>query len=135
MTVPDGKRQATRILDGLATAATNSAAFNRAYIEATQRSGRLWAVGLQDLGQRCFDAAQNRTERFKATAKALSSAKSVRETLGLQAALLSTEVEQSVKQAVDLQEAALQLLQQASAPLIDHLTASSTAVTARNFQS
>ena len=135
MTTPDGKRQETSLLAGLATAATDGAAFNRAYIDATQRSGRLWAAGLQDLGQRCFGAAQNRTERFQATAKALSSARSLRETFDIQAAHLSTEVEQSVKQATDLQEAALQLLQQASAPLIDHLTASSTAVTARNFQS
>jgi hypothetical protein len=75
------------------------------------------------------------TVRFQATAKALSSARSVRETLGIQAAHLGTEVEQSLKQAADLQEAALQPVQRASAPLIDHLTASSTAVAVRNFQS
>lgn len=135
MTMPDGKRQASSMLVGLATAATDSAVFNRAYLDATQRSGRLWAAGLQDLGQRCFSAAQGMTERFQATAKALSSARSVRETLDIQAAHLSTEVEQSVKQAADLQEAAFQLVQRASAPLIDELTASSAAATVRGFQS
>lgn len=134
MTMLDGKRQTTSFLNSLMAVATNRTAFNHAYIEATQRSGRLWAAGLQDLGQRCVGAAQNRTERFQATAKALSSAKSVRETLAIQAAHLGTEVEQSVKQAADLQEAALQIVQRASAPLIDHLTASSTAAAARHFQ-
>jgi hypothetical protein len=57
MTLLDGKRQATRMLGGLVTAATDGAAFNRAYIEATQRSSRLWAAGLQDFGQRCSGAA------------------------------------------------------------------------------
>jgi hypothetical protein len=123
------------MLDGLATAATDGAAFNRAYTEAVQRSGRLWSAGVQDLGLRCSGAAQNRTVRFQATAKALSSATSVRETLGIQVAHLSTEVEQSVKQAADLQEAALLLVQRASAQLTDHLTASSPAVSVRNFQS
>jgi hypothetical protein len=75
------------------------------------------------------------TERFQVTAKALSSARSVRESFETQAAQLSTKVEQSVKQATELQEAALQLVQQASAPLIDQLAASSAGVTARNFQS
>ncbi|WP_161993597.1 phasin family protein [Muricoccus nepalensis] len=134
MTLSDGKRQMTSFLDSLATVATHGTAFNRASIEAMQRSSRLWAAGLQDIGQRCVGAAQNRTERFQATAKALSSAKSVRETLAIQAAHLGTEVEQSVKQATDLQEAALQVVQRASAPLIDHLTASSTAAAARHFQ-
>jgi hypothetical protein len=123
------------MLDGLATAATDGAAFNRAYMEAVQRSGHLWSAGVQDLGLRCSGAAQNRTVRFHATAKALSSARSVRETLGIQAAHLSTEVEQSVKQAADLLEAALQFVQRESAPLMDHLTATSTAVAVRNFQS
>ena len=135
MTTPDGKRQETSLLAGLATAATDSAALNRAYIDAARRSGRLWVAGLQDLGQRCFGATQDMGERLQATVKALSSARSVRETLDIQAAHLSTEVEQSVKQATDLQEAALQLVQQASAPLIDQLTASSAAATARGFQS
>lgn len=134
MTMLDGKRQTTSFLNSLMAAATNGTAFNHAYVEATQRSNRLWAAGLQDLGQRCVGAAQNRTERFQATAKALSSAKSVRETLAIQAAHFGTEVEQSVKQAADLQEAALQVVQRASAPLIDHLTASSTAAAARHFQ-
>ena len=135
MTMPDGKRQEISFLAGLAKAATDSAAFNRAYFDATQRSGRLWVAGLQDLRQRCFGATQDRGERFQATVKALSSTRSVRETLDIQAAHLSTEVEQSVKQATDLQEAALQLVQQASAPLIDQLTASSATATARGFQS
>lgn len=135
MMLPDGKRQATRMLDGLATAATEGAAFNRAYIEAVQRSSRLWTPGLHDIDQRYFGAAQDMTERFQTTAKAVSLASTVRETLGIQATHLSTEVEQSVKQAADLQEVALQLAQRASAPLIDHLTASSTAAAARNFQS
>jgi hypothetical protein len=74
------------------------------------------------------------TERFQAMAQALSAARSGRETLGIQATHVSTEFEQSVKQAADLQEATLQLVQQAPAPLINHLTASSTAVAARNFQ-
>ena len=135
MTMPDSKRQAASLLDGFATDATDSAAFNRAYLDAAQRSGRLWAVGLQDLGERCFGAAQGINERFQVTGKALSSARSVREALVIQAAHLSTEVEQSVKQAADLQEAALQLVQQASAPVIEQMTVSSAAVTARNFQS
>ena len=135
MTTLNGKRQETSLLAGLAAAATDGAAFNRAYIDAAQRSGRLWVAGLQDLGQRCFGATQDMGERFQATAKALSSARSVREAIGIQAAHLSTEVEQSVKQAADLQEAALQLMQQVSAPLVDQVTVSSTAVTARGFQS
>ena len=135
MTTPDGKRQETSLLGGLAKAATDSAAFNRAYFDATQRSGRLWVAGLQDLGHRCFDATQDTGQRFQATVKAMSSARSVRETLDIQAAHLRTEVKQLVKQATDLQEAALELVQQASAPLIDQLTESSAAATARGFQS
>jgi hypothetical protein len=135
MTLLDGKRQATRMLDGFATAAAGGAAFNRAYIQDTQRSSRLGAAGLQDFGQRCSGAAQNMTEGVQAAAKALFSARSVRETLGIEAAQFRTEVEQSLKQAADLQEAVLQFVQRASAPLIDHLTASSTAAAARNFQS
>ena len=135
MTMPDGKRQATSMLDGIATAATDNATFNRAYIEAARRSGRLCPPGMQDLGQRCFGAARDMTERFQATAEALSSARSVRETLDMQAVHVSTAFEQSVTQSTDLQEVVLQLVQQASAPLLDHLTVSSTAAKARGFQS
>jgi hypothetical protein len=122
------------MLDGLSRSAADCAALNHAYLDAAARSTQLWTAGLQDLGQRCFGAAQGMTDRFQATTRTLASAKSVGEAAEIQAAHIRAAVGQAVTQATDLQRAALQLVQQASAPMAEHLTAVSATMTARTSE-
>ncbi|MFC0388812.1 phasin family protein [Muricoccus vinaceus] len=131
MMTMNSTQQATVAMDKLSRAAAGGAAFNRAYLDAATRSGQLWTAGLQDLGKRYIGAAQSMTEQFQATAKALSSARTMKEAAEIQAAHVRSVMEQAMSQATSFREATLQLVQQASAPMAEQAAATSATMMAR----
>lgn len=130
----DRTQQANALMGNMSKAATDGAAFNRAYLDAATRSSQLWTAGLQDLGKRYFSAAQSMTEQFRATTQALSSAKTMKEAAEIQAAHVRSVMEQAMSQANSFQEATLQLVQQASAPMVEQVTAMSATMMPRTPQ-
>ena len=134
MTTINRTSQAHAVMDNMSKAAMNGAAFNHAYLDAATRSSQIWTAGLQDLSQRYFTATQSMTEQFQATAKALSSAKSIKEAADIQAAHVRLVMEQAVSQATSLRDATLQLVQQASAPMVEQVSSASATMMARTPQ-
>lgn len=91
--------------------------FNRDNVEAFVKSGQILAAGLQEMGRQFAVQAQTQAEATLSTLRRLSTAKSVREALDLQASFARASVEQAVTQTGKTAEASLKLAEQAFAPI------------------
>ena len=91
--------------------------FNRGNVEAFVKSGQIWAAGLQEMGRQFAAQAQAQAEATLSTLRQLSTAKSVREALDLQASFARASIEQAVTQTGKTAEASLKLAEQAFAPI------------------
>jgi phasin family protein len=92
-------------------------AFGKANFEAATESGRILAVGVQDLTKHLVSTATASYEDAVATAKALGAAKSVKEAIDLQGAHAKTSISKAVSEAKNLADASVKLTVQAMAPL------------------
>ena len=91
--------------------------FSRGNVEAFVKSGQILAAGWQEMGRQFAAQAQAQTEAALSTFRQVSTAKSVREALDLQASYARSAVEQAVAQTSKTAEASLKLAEQAFAPI------------------
>ena len=96
--------------------------FNQGNIEAFVKSSQIWVAGVQDLTKQAAASAQASFEETVSTVKALSSARSVREALELQANLARSSVEKVVAESGRLADASVKLAERALAPLTARVT-------------
>jgi hypothetical protein len=87
-------------------------------------------AGLQDIGQRYVAMYQGMAEGFVASAKAMTSAKSLHEAATIQTSYFKTAREQVTGQAAQIGEATAQLFKQAPAPMVEQAAASAMMVPA-----
>lgn len=92
-------------------------AFSQGNIEAFVKSSQIWSTGVQDLSKHMAAAAQASMEDGMSTFKALTSVKSFKDALELQAAFARSALEKTVAQSGELTDASLRLTEQAMAPL------------------
>lgn len=104
-------------------AAEDAAEFGRGNVEAFTQAAQVYFTGMQDLGRQMVANLQGLSEQAIAGAKALTSAKSLKEVTDLQASLTRTAFEKSLADANVLREQMTKLTEAAFAPLTARVTA------------
>lgn len=96
--------------------------FGQGNVEAFVRSNQILAAGMQGLTKHMAASAQASFDEAMGTFKAIAGARSVREAMGLQAALARSTLEKAVTQTSQVAETTLRLTEQVVAPLASRLT-------------
>lgn len=91
--------------------------FGQGNLEAFVKSGQIWAAGMQDITKQLAATAQAQFDETLSVYKAFAGAKSLREVVDMQAALVRTTVEKAVTQSGQVAEAGLKLAEQTMAPI------------------
>jgi phasin family protein len=103
-------------------AAEDAAEFGRGNVEAITKATQLYMTGVQDLGRHMVTTFQSYSDQALESAKALSSAKSLKEIADLQANLTRTTFEKGMADMTKFQEAAMKLAEESMAPLSERVT-------------
>jgi phasin family protein len=96
--------------------------FGQGNLEAILKSGQIWAAGMQDLSKQVAATAQASFEETMSTFKALTSVKSLKDAMDLQANLARSTVEKTLTETGKLTDASFKLTEQAIAPLTARVT-------------
>jgi phasin family protein len=92
-------------------------AFSQGNLEAMVKCGQIWAAGVQDIGKQIAANAQASFDETMTTFKAMSSVKSLKDALDLQAGLARLTLEKTLAESGKLTDASMKLTEQALAPL------------------
>ena len=90
--------------------------FNQGNVEAFVKSGQIVATGLQDIGKQFAASMQAAMDETMSTFRAMSSVRSVKEAMDLQATLARSTMEKAVAQTGVVAETSFKLAEQAIAP-------------------
>ena len=96
--------------------------FNQANADAFVKSGQIVATGLQDIGRQFAATAQATMDEAMSTFRALTSVRSIKEALDLQATLARSTLEKAVTQTGQVAETGFKLAEQAMAPIANRMT-------------
>jgi len=96
--------------------------FSQGNLEALLKSGQIWATGVQDLSKQVAASAQASFEETMSTFKAMSSVKSLKDAMDLQASLARTTMEKTLAESGKLTDASFKLTEQAIAPITARVT-------------
>jgi phasin family protein len=106
--------------EGMHTMINNSKeliAFGEGNLEAFAAASKIWVAGVQDLTKQVAETAKASLEESVATAKALTSVKSVKEAIDLQSTYSKAAVAKALAESSKLTEASLKLTEQTLAPI------------------
>ena len=92
-------------------------AFGEGNLQALTAASKIWVAGMQDLTKQVATTARASFEETVATAKAMATARSVKEAIDLQSSYTKNAVVNSLAEASKLTEASLRLSEQALVPL------------------
>jgi len=96
--------------------------FSQGNLEAMLKSGQIWAAGMQDLSKQVAATAQASFDETMATFKAMSSVKSLKDAMDLQANLARATMEKTLAESGKLTDASFKLTEQAIAPITARVT-------------
>ena len=96
--------------------------FSQANVEAFVKSSQIFATGLQDMGKMFAASAQATMDETMSTFRAMSSVRSFKEALDLQATLARSTMEKAVAQSSQVAETSFKLAEQAMAPIASRVT-------------
>jgi phasin family protein len=96
--------------------------FGQGNVEALVKSSQIVVTGLQDLSKQVAANAQAALDDTLSTFRALSTVRSFKEALDLQAALARTTFEKAVAQTGQFTEASFKLAEQAMEPITGRVT-------------
>ena len=96
--------------------------FSQGNLEAIMKSGQIWTAGVQDIGKQVAASAQASFDESMSTFKALTSVKSLKDALDLQANYARSSLEKAVTETGKLTDASLKLAEQAWAPITARVT-------------
>ena len=114
--------QATKTAEAFSKVTRDAAEFGRDNLKAVTQSAQLYFEGVQDLGRQAFAIAQDLNAQAIADAKALVGAKSLRAAAEIQARFARSAFERAASEGPQLRQAALQVAEQAFAPLAERAT-------------
>lgn len=97
-------------------------AFGQGNVEAMLKSGQIWAAGVQDISKQVAASAQASIDETLSTFRALSSVKSLKDAMDLQANLARSTMEKALSESGKLTDASFKLTEQALAPLTARVT-------------
>ncbi len=92
-------------------------AFGQGNLEALLKSGQIWAAGVQDLSKQMAASAQSSFDETMSTFKAMTSVKSLKDAMDLQASLARSTLEKTLAKSGKLTDASFKLTEQAIAPI------------------
>lgn len=110
----------SKLKDGVTRAmktAEQMAQFSQGNVEAVMKSSQILATGLTDISKLWAEHARASFEESMATFKAMTSVKSVKEAVDMQASFARAAMEKAVAETGRLTEHSLKLAEQAAAPL------------------
>ena len=96
--------------------------FSQANIEAFVKSGQIFATGLQEMSKQMTANAQATMDQTMSTYRALTTVKSIKEAVDLQASLARFALDKAVSQTGSVAEASIKLAEQAIAPIAGRVT-------------
>ncbi len=96
--------------------------FSQGNLEAMLKAGQIWATGMQDLSKQVAATAQASFEETMSTFKAMSSVKSLKDAMDLQANLARATMEKTLAESGKLTDASFKLTEQAFAPITARVT-------------
>ena len=96
--------------------------FGQGNVEALVKSGQILANGLQDLTKQVAATSQESFTDAVSTFRAITSARSVKDAIELQASLARSAMETAVRQTSQVFEASIKLTEQAMAPIAQRVT-------------
>jgi phasin family protein len=120
--VQKGKARVSENVEKAVKTAEEFVSFGQGNLEAVIKSGQILATGLQDIGKQVAAQAQARFDEGVATFRALSSVKSVKEAVELQATYARSTVEKAMADTGKLTDASFKLAEQALAPITARVT-------------
>lgn len=109
-------------MDKAMKSAEELVSFGQGNVEAILKSSQIWAAGVQDLGKHFAATAQAQMDETMATVKALTSVKSLKEAMDLQATLAKSAMEKMVAETGKLTDASVKLAEQTMAPITARVT-------------
>lgn len=129
----DGMAQATaglettqaKVKEGMEKAmktAEEFVAFGQGNVEAMVKSGQIWAAGVQELSKQVAATAQASFEQTMSTFKAMTSVKSLKDAMDLQASFARTALEKTMTESGKLTDASFKLTEQTLAPITARMT-------------
>ena len=96
--------------------------FGQANVEAVVKSSQIVATGLQEITKQFAATAQATVEETMSTFRAMSTVKSIKEAMDLQASLARFAMDKAVSQTGQAAEASFKLAEQAIAPIAGRVT-------------
>jgi phasin family protein len=96
--------------------------FSQGNFEAILKSSQIWAAGMQDLSKQVAATAQASFDETMSTFKALTSVKSLKDAMDLQAGLARATMEKTLAESGKLTDASFKLTEQAIAPITARVT-------------
>jgi len=115
--------QVTMTAEGFSKVARDAAEFGRANLEAAAQSAQAYAQATQALSRQVLTLAQYLNTQAVEGTKALAGAKSLKEVTEIQALFARSAFERLTSEGSLLQQAALQQIERAFAPLTQRATA------------
>ncbi len=91
--------------------------FGQGNLEALLKSSQIWAAGMQDISKQVAATAQASFEETMSTFKAMTSVKSLKDAMDLQAGLARATMEKTLAESGKLTDASFKLTEQAIAPI------------------
>jgi phasin family protein len=116
-TMEKSMEQATKATEGMMKAAEQAAEFGRGNAEAMAKAAQVYMAGVQDLSKQTLAMMQGLSEHAIASARALSTVKSLKEATEIQTSYARTAMEKTLSETTKLQEASLKLTEATFAPL------------------
>ena len=96
--------------------------FSQANVEAFVKSSQILATGLQNLSKQFAATAQATMDETMSTFRALSTVKSIKEAMDLQATFARSTMEKTIAQTGQVAETSFKLAEQAMAPIAGRVT-------------
>ena len=96
--------------------------FGQANVDAFVKSGQIVASGLQEMSKQFAATAQATVDETMSTFRAMSTVRSIKEAMDLQASLARFAMEKAMSQTGQVAEACLKLAEQAIAPIAGRVT-------------
>lgn len=96
--------------------------FGQANVDAFVKSGQIVASGLQEMSKQFAATAQATVDETMSTFRAMSTVRSIKEAMDLQASLARFAMEKAMSQTGQVAEASLKLAEQAIAPIAGRVT-------------
>jgi hypothetical protein len=121
--------QVTMTAEGFSKVVRDAAEFGRANLDAVAQSAQVYAQATQALSRQALALAQDLNTQAIDGAKALTGAKSLKEATEIQALFARSTVERVTSEGARLQQAALQGIERAFAPLTQRVAAATAQAT------